>query len=106
MEMNMSKQQWMKKHVKQRSQERCGMVLSTREQVSISNKIKRNINMNKDNKKIVFLSRQSNTRSLYAIFHNQKWFRVVYDKSRGCLITVLPLNCNPGVILSKLEQKV
>jgi hypothetical protein len=79
----MNKRKALRLHVKKRSSERIGSMLSKTEQKSIVAQIKGCQNAS-------FVRRLSNSRTEWQIFWDGKVFPVVYDTTRHALITVLP----------------
>jgi len=77
----MSKSKRQLKHFKRRARERFGMLLT---QNDVTN-IVRMIGLNQAR----MVEKQSNRTSVYSVWYQERHFRVVYDKIRKTLVTVL-----------------
>jgi hypothetical protein len=87
----MNKRKKAERHSFVRSEERFDIGLTQNEQQEIIKKIKdiRHKMIQRDID-IVVLKKQSDTRTLYAVFYGERWLPVVYSVRFDCLITVLP----------------
>lgn len=73
-----SKKKAVKKHFYKRSLERVGVLLNEKELVR---KIQ--------NQELEFIERQSNRKTVYRLEYLGKFYRIVYDKDRKQIITIL-----------------
>jgi len=81
-------------HSSSRIKERYGIDLSEEEYRKISNSIRfLKEDCKKRHYKVELMEKKSNTRSIYKVYYNDIVLIVVYDKTRGCVETFLPLNC-------------
>lgn len=74
----MSKKKAVKKHFQRRSLERIGVLLNEAELVR---KIQ--------NQELEFIERQSNRKTVYRLEYLGNFYRIIYDKNRKQIITVL-----------------
>jgi hypothetical protein len=77
-----SKAKCQQAHARKRAMERYGIDLSRAKQEEIIGLIKAN--------KAQFVEKQSNRITVFRVVLDDKMFRVVYDKQRKSLVTVLP----------------
>lgn len=78
-----SKAACQKKHAKRRAADRFGLKLHDHEYVGMVKQIQ-------EGRDLVFLEKQSNRVSFFALKKDGLWLPVIYDKERKTIVTVLP----------------
>ena len=78
-----NKKQYLKKHFMQRSVERVGVFLEP-------NEIIKQI----QNNKLEFIERKSNRVTLWKYYYKDTAYKVIYDKQRKELVTIIPMDEN------------
>lgn len=80
----MKKEKSQKIHARKRGMQRYGLQIGPKTYDQLCNRIQ-----NKG-PEVVFLLKESNRVSHFAIKHDGDWLPVVYDKERGTIVTFLP----------------
>ena len=76
-------------HAKRRAEQRFGLTLNRRDMRQIV------LNIQSGDVELArFISRQSNRVTLWNVRWDGNWYRVVYDTTRGTLVSVLPHDSN------------
>ena len=87
-------------HTKQRAKERYNVQLTCKDIQTIVSKIKTS------HKDTTFLKKQSNRVSLWKVIFKDQIFRVVYDKHRKNIVTILPIESSSITIKEVIMDKV
>jgi hypothetical protein len=80
----MKKEKSQKVHAQQRCKERYGLTLGRKTYDILCVKLR------EQGEDCIFLEKQSNRVSFFAIKHEEEWIPVIYDKMRHTIVTFLP----------------
>ena len=80
-----TKKKWMHEHSRQRAMERYDIFWSKRIEELVVAAIQRRNSLPKEK-----VRKQSNSRTIWRVMVDSSWLTVVYDKTRKCIITLLP----------------
>lgn len=72
-----------KKHAKRRAKSRFGLDLNQNQYLEMVKRIQNNVDC-------VFLEKQSNRVSFFALKNEGVWLPIIYDKERKTIVTILP----------------
>lgn len=78
-----SKKKSQVQHAQKRAAQRYGVTVGSKTYKQLCSRIQKN-------KDCVFLQRQSNRVSMFAVKMNEEWVPVIYDKTRHTIVTFLP----------------